>query len=55
MEVHVNDHANELPHSKDVQELLRAMRNHQEGEELSYPGQLKWGSNFLTFDYQIHG
>ena len=48
MEGHVDDHANKLPKPKDVEEMLRAIWNHQEGQELPYSGPLNWGSNFVT-------
>ena len=48
MEGHINDHANKLPKSRDVQEMLQTMRDHQEGQGLLLPGPFSRISNFLT-------
>jgi len=48
MEGHEGDRANELPKFKDVQEMLHAMRKHQEGQELPYRDLHSKISNFLT-------
>jgi len=41
-------HLQELPKSKEVQEILQVMRNHPEGQDSYYPGLHSISSNFLT-------
>ena len=48
MEGHIENNANELPMSKDVQEMLQTMWDHQEGQGLPLPGPFSEINNFLA-------
>jgi len=48
IEGHDEEHANDLPKFKYVQEVLQAKREHQEGQELSFSDLHSKRSNFLT-------
>ena len=45
---HDEDQVKESPTSKDIQEVLQSMRDHQEIHRLSLPGPFNQNNNFLT-------
>ena len=45
---HDEEHPNDLPKSKYVQEVLQAKRKHQDGQGLPFPDLHNKGSKFLT-------